>query len=163
MVYNGYAGAYNVKAYRALSGHGGNGHTVSIVKNGNSVGELTLPFIEIRDASVIQDVVWNYPAAGSQVTSGEVTTTGPATLVALWWGDAFVLHQTAVPDNGFSVIESFLDLPPDSAVQCAVAYRQVDAAGTYHVTWTQAPQQGAVLYLIALQAGGDSIFANGFD
>lgn len=163
VVYNGYDGAYDIKAYRAMSGHGGNGHTVSIVKNGSSAGELTLPFIEIRGATTIQAMAQNYPEANSQVTSGDVTTSGPATLIALWWGDGFFLHQTAVPDSGFSVIESFLDLPPDSAVQCAVAYRQVAAAGTYHVTWTQAPQQGAVLYLIALQAGGDSIFADGFD
>lgn len=162
VVYNGYNGAYDIKAYTVMSGHGGPAHTVSIVKNGNSTGELTLPFIEIRGATVIRDMAQTYPAQGAQVTSGSVTTTGPATLIALWWGDGFFLDNTAVPGDGFSVIESFLQLPPGSAVQCAVAYRQVAAAGTYHVTWTQAPDQGAVLYLLAFEAQ-DRIFADGFE
>ncbi|MBN8727816.1 MAG: hypothetical protein J0H15_08955 [Xanthomonadales bacterium] len=164
VVYHGYDGAYDLKAYTALGGHGGAGHVVSIVKNGNSSGELTLPFIEVRNAAVIADSAEVYADAAPQVSSGSVTTTGPAVLVALWWGDGFYLQQTAVPDNGFTVADEFLDLPPNSAVQCVVAYRQVAAAGTWRVSWTQAPAQGAILWLIALQAqGGDGIFANGFE
>jgi hypothetical protein len=166
VVYHGYDGAYNVKAYTALDGHGGAGHVVTIFKNGNANGELTLPFIEVRDAAVIVDSAQVYADAAPQVSSGSVTTTGPAVLVALWWGDGFFLQQTAVPGNGFTVIDEFLDLPPNSAVQCAVAYREVATAGTYHVTWTQSPEQGAILWLIALQGPGgtaDEIFASGFE
>lgn len=166
VVYHGYDGAYNLKAYTALDGHGGAGHVVTIFKNGNASGELTLPFIEVRDAAVIVDSAQVYADAAPQVSSGSVTTTGPAVLVALWWGDGFFLHQTAVPGNGFTVIDEFLDLPPNSAVQCAVAYREVATAGTYHVTWTQSPEQGAILWLIALQGpagSADEIFASGFE
>lgn len=164
VVYNGYDGAFDIKAYTALAGHGGTGHVISIVKNGRPEGELTLPFIEIRDAPILQAVAQNYPAAGPQASSGTVTTTGPAVLLAFWWGDGYFLSQTAIPDNGFSIIENFVDLPPSSAVQCVVAYRQVSAAGTYHVTWQQSPEQGAVLWLLAFQAAEpDLIFADGFD
>ncbi len=159
--YNGYDGMFDIKAYVALSARGGAGHTVSIVKNGMGAGELTLPFIEIRGATALQGVVQNYPAQGPRVTSGSVTTTGPATLVALWWGDGNFLSNTAIPDSGFTVIESFVNLPPNSAVQCVVAYRQVADAGTYDVTWTESPNQGAVLWLLAFQS--KSIFANGFE
>ena len=163
VVYAGYGGAYDLKAYASLTGRGGDGHVVSIVKNGNGSGELTLPFIEIRDAASIIDRTWVYASAAPQVSSGSVTTTGPAVLVALWWGDGFFLHQTAVPGNGFTTVDAFLDLPPDSAVQCAIAYREVAAAGTYHVTWTQSPEQGAILWLIALQGSADAIFDSGFE
>ncbi|WP_139202805.1 hypothetical protein [Pseudoxanthomonas sp. GM95] len=172
--YNGYSGRFNNAAYVALSAKGGAGHQVRLAKTGEAAGEITVPFIEIRNAGVLQDASHNYPmpeamtrltnkvkrmlsgadaAAGTAaLTSGSVTTTGPATLVAVWWGDAYVYRMTAIPDNGFKVIDRFLELPPNSGVQCAVAVRQVDRAGTYRVTWTGSPAQGAILWLFAFQA-----------
>lgn len=177
VVYNGYDGKFNVRAYVALSAKGGAGHTVSVPKSGITVGEISVPFIEIRHAAVLKDVAQNYPVPGTvgrvanklarvwhdvagnpsvsstSLTSGSVTTTGPATLIAVWWGDATVYSMTAVPDNGFKVIDSFLELPPNSGTQCAVAFRQVATAGTYNVTWTGSPAQGAILWLFAFQSG----------
>jgi len=169
MTYRGYHGRFNTAAYIALSAKGGEDHRVSLAKHGAPTGEITAPFIEIRHAGILQAVASNYAVPGildrlggklmhgwrgSQVdlTSDSVTTTGPATLLAVWWGDAFVYRMTAVPDNGFKVIERFLDLPPSSGVQCAVAVRQVDRAGTYRVTWSGTPAQGAILWLFAFQA-----------
>jgi hypothetical protein len=60
--------------------------------------------------------------------------------------------MTARPDNDFTVIDSYLLLPDNSGVQCAVAVKQVDAAGTYHVDWVGSPIQGAILWLFAFQA-----------
>ena len=160
-VYRGYNGEFNVTAYLVLHAHGGPSHTVSIVKNNVPAGEITVPFIEIRDAGTLRSVAVNYPPASAALTSGTVTTTGPATLIAVWWGDATGLHHSAVPDNGFTIIENFVDLPPNSAVQCVVAARQVNAAGTYNVTWATSPVQGAPLWLFAFE--GDEIFGDGFD
>ena len=189
-VFDGYRGQFDVKAYVVEGGVGGVGHTVSVVKPGRAAGEITLPFIEIRHAGVLQDMAQTYPAAAPSLacsllgafgwsgcpppTPGRtrgtrylsapfkvvldgpsVTTTGPATLIAVWLGDAYAFDMTAVPDNGFTVIEQLLQLPPASAVQCAVAYRDVDAAGTYAVRWTESPNQGAILWLFAFQAGED--------
>jgi hypothetical protein len=149
---NGYGDRFNVKAYAALDAKGGPGHTVSFVKNGNAAGEISVPFIEIAHAGVLQDVSQNYAPTGLVMTSASVTTTGPATLVAMWWGDGGVKRMTAVPNNGFVVIDSYLKLPDNSGVQCAVAYKQVTAAGTYNVSWTGAPAQGAILWLFAFQS-----------
>ncbi|MEP6882470.1 MAG: hypothetical protein ABI866_10785 [Dokdonella sp.] len=162
-IYRGYGGVFDVKAYVVLAGHGGASHSVSIIKNGNASGELTLPFIEIANAAELIDVASNYPPAGTTATSASVTTTGPATLIAFWWGDGGGLVHSAIPDSGFTIIENFVLLPPNSAVQGVVAYREVAAAGTYHVTWTQSPEEGAPLWLFAFQSGTDRIFSNGFD
>ena len=175
-VYDGYEGRFDVRAYVVPMARGGRNHRVSIDKPGQPQGEITVPFVEIRHAGVLQDMAQNYPQPGviertagkferamrrlldtgpptsSSVTSGEVTTTGPAVLVAVWWGDAFVLHMSAAPDNGFRVIDQFLQLPPESGVQCVVAVRQVDRAGTWNVTWTGSPAQRAILWLFAFQA-----------
>ncbi|MDE2148400.1 MAG: hypothetical protein KGJ55_00945 [Gammaproteobacteria bacterium] len=174
-VFRGYHGRFDARAYVSLSARGGRDHTVSLTKNGDAAGELSLAFIEIRNAAVLQDMALNYPVPGrfdrflarlarplpnvlqkvlggsAALTSGAVTTTGPATLVAVWWGDAAVYRMTAVPNNGFRVIDRFLDLPPNSGVQCAVAGREVAEAGTYRVTWTGRPAQGAILWLFAFQ------------
>jgi hypothetical protein len=171
ITYHGYQGRFDTAAYVALPARGGKNHRVSLAKPGAPAGEITAPFIEIRHAGVLQDFAATYAMPGlaarlgrklgqgwpgADLRSGTVTTTGPATLVAVWWGDAFVYRMTAVPDNGFKVIERFLDLPPSSGVQCAVAVRQVDRAGTYQVTWRTAPAQGAILWLFAFQAGNPS-------
>lgn len=151
---NGYGDRFDVKAYLVLSAKGGANHTVSISKPTEAAGEISVPFIEIRQAGVLQDVAQNYAPASTVMTSGRVTTTGPAVLLAVWWGDGGVKRMTAVPNNGFAVIDSFLKLPDNSGVQCAVAFRQVSAAGTYDVSWTGVPVQGAILWLLAFQSGG---------
>lgn len=155
-VYTGYGGAFDVRGYYVEQATGDTGHTVTFQADGTPNGEMTVPFIEIKNAGELVDYAQNYPAAGNPLTSGDVTTTGPAVLVALWWGDATGLTHTAVPNNNFTTIESFVNLPPNSAVQCVVAVREVMTAGTYNVTWSETPDQGAPLWLFAFQqaAGG---------
>jgi hypothetical protein len=162
VVYRGYNGEFDVKAYAVFGANGGNGHSLSIIKNGVPSGEITVPFIEIRQTAALHAIAQNYPAASSVVTSASVTTSGAATLLAFWWGDATGLQHSAIPNNGFSIIENFVNLPPNSAVQCVVAVRQVASAGTYNVSWTQSPSEGAVLWLLAFQTG-DSVFSSGFE
>jgi hypothetical protein len=152
VVFRGYDGAFDVTAYVALAGKGGSGHSVRIDKSGYPVGEITVPFVEVTHAGVLKDMAQNYPAPGLVLTSGKVTTTGPATLIAIWWGDAGVKNMTARPNNGFTVVDSYLLLPENSGVQCAVAYRQVTQAGTYEVSWVGSPIQGAILWLFAFQS-----------
>lgn len=149
---NGYGDRFNVKAYVVLAAKGGPGHTVTFIKNGNAQGEISVPFVEIKDAGVLKDVSQTYAPTGTVMSSGSVTTTGPATLIAVWWGDGGIKRMSAVPNNGFEVIDSFLKLPDNSGVQCAVAYKQVATAGKYNVSWTGAPAQGAILWLLAFQS-----------
>ncbi|WP_243041001.1 hypothetical protein [Dyella sedimenti] len=152
VAYRGYDGAFEVAAYVALDGKGGAAHSVRIDKPGYPQGEISMPLVEIRHAGVLKDMAQNYPQPSLVLTSGEVTTTGPALLVAVWWGDAGVKHMSARPGDGFTVIDDYLQLPDNSGVQCAVAYRQVAAAGTYRVSWVGSPIQGAILWLFAFQS-----------
>lgn len=132
--------------YTRTSGSGGAGHVVS---NNTPVNdEITLAVVEVYGGP-IESWVWNEVLEGNPLTSGTVTTAGSATLVAFWWGDADAPgDKTAVPNGGFTVIDSILE--EGMLVQCAVAVRHVDAAGTYDVTWTATPTQGAQMWLVAV-------------
>lgn len=126
---------------------GGSGHVVRNTTPEDD--EITLAAVEVVNGTRIQQVVWS-EELGAPLTSRSVTTTGPATLVAFWWGDAGVdSNKTAVPNNGFVVIDSILQ--SGALVQCAVAVKNVAAAGTYDVTWTATPPQGAQLWLVAIE------------
>ena len=112
--------------------------------------EITVAVVEILNGGVIESRSWRYAdQAGPFQTSDPVTTTGPATLVAFWWGDANVDLHTAVPRDGFTVIDSVFIR--ESIVQCAVAVKNV-SAGEHTVTWDATPDQGAQLYLVAVQS-----------
>lgn len=150
LTYAGYD-RFDVRAYIATAGKGGPGHTVSIAKHGEPKGELSLPFVEVRNASRVQAFAQNYADQALVVASDEITVDGPATLLAFWWGDGGVKSMTATPGDGFQLIDAFVQLPDESGVQGAVAWRQVDAAGTYRVHWTVAPVQGAALWIIAIR------------
>src|SRR5213076_1048457 len=56
----------------------------------------------------------------------------------------------AIPDNGFTLIDSLG--PLGSYVQTAVAAKDVATAGTYHVTWDSGGNEGAQLWLVAVQS-----------
>jgi hypothetical protein len=139
--------------YAFTSAKGGPGFAVSTTTgkatNGNS-DEVTIAAVEVIDGTRIQAVAWNEVVQPQTATSMSVTTTGPATLVAFWWGDlTATVEQTVDTDSGFVVIDSVL--LPGSVLQGAVAARNVTAPGTYNVTWTATPAQGAQLWLIAVE------------
>ena len=134
--------------YAATAISGGAGHTISATTPADD--EITLAAVEVVDGAAVHDAQWNEVLAPAPLRSRSVTTTGPATLVAFWWGDAGVEQdKTAVPDNGFVVVDSVL--AAGALVQCAVAVREVADAGTYDVTWTATPTQGAQLWIVAVQ------------
>lgn len=105
--------------------------------------------LEVRNGGRVAQHTWREVPPGSPLTSASVTTTGPAQLIAFWFGDAGISLQTAIPNNGFQVVESLLI--NDAIVQVAVATKYAPAAGTYNVTWTATPLQGAQLYMVAVQ------------
>lgn len=126
---------------------GGDGHVIRTSTPADD--EITLAAVEVINATRVVQFEWN-EALAAPLTSKSVTTTGPATLVAFWWGDAGIHDdKTAVPNNDFFVVDSILK--SGELVQCAVAVKNVAAAGTYNVTWTATPAQGAQLWLVAVQ------------
>ena len=142
--------------YVRTAAKGGAGFQVSTTTgkttDGNS-DEVTLAAVEVIEGTRIQDYAWNVvvqPQTPVPVTSGSVTTTGPSTLIAFWWGDlTATVDQTVKTNNGFVVIDSILK--PGSVLQGAVAVRNAPSPGTYNVTWDATPVQGAQLWLIAVQ------------
>ncbi len=141
-------GSSGTACYVATNAIGGAGHVVTApVGTTYPYDETTLSVVEIINASRVQDFKWNEDLS-SPLTSLSVATTGPATLIALWWGDgnSATMH-TATPDNGFSVIHSVLST--GNLVQMAAATKTVGAAGSYNVNWTSG--EGAQLWLIAIQ------------
>lgn len=134
--------------YAVTGAIGGTDHTLAAPTP--ETDEITMAAVEVLDGGTIHDVQWNEVLAPDPLTSPSVTTTGPATLIAFWWGDAGVDDdKTAVPDSGFVVVDRIL--LAGALVQCAVATREVSAAGTYDVTWTATPTQGAQLWIVAVQ------------
>jgi hypothetical protein len=143
--------------YTFTSARGGAGFQVTTGTGQNGSGqldEITIAAVEVVEGTRIQGPVWNEIVQARDpipVTSLSVTTTGPATLVAFWWGDGFPhTPQSATPDGGFTLIDTNA-FETDSFVQCAVAVKNVSAAGTYNVTWTSTPIQGAQLWLVAVE------------
>ncbi|MDQ6703987.1 MAG: hypothetical protein M3Z96_13345 [Pseudomonadota bacterium] len=142
--------------YSSLSAVGGSGHIVTVPMLGwvasgifrPGSDEITVATVEVKNGGAIQDAQWNKVTAPPQ-TSLNVTTTGPATLVAVWVGDSWAPVVTASPNNGFTVINS--QLLAGCAVEAVVATKDVSAAGTYNVTWTATPTQGAHMWLVAVQ------------
>lgn len=158
--YQPYGGTFDAQVFIASRGAGGSGHTVSFSKPGHPTGEITIPLIEVIGGRLVDFSLVNI-GTGNTLQSGSVTVGGPAQLVAFWLGDAAGLNHTAAPNNGFSNFISFGTLPPNSAVQMFVASRQVSAAGTYNVTWTETPDQGAILVLAAFSDSGPNGYAPG--
>ena len=158
--YQPYGGTFDAQVFIASRGAGGSGHTVSFSKPGHPTGEITIPLIEVIGGRLVDFSLVNI-GTGNTLLSGSVTVGGPALLVAFWLGDAAGLNHTAAPNNGFSNFISFGTLPPNSAVQMFVASRQVSAAGTYNVTWTETPDQGAILVLAAFSDSGPNGYAPG--
>lgn len=145
--------------YVALDAVGGPQHTFSMTWGdaGGSGDEVTISAIEVRGATSIEDSSWVERSAASTLTSDPVTTSGPAMLVAWWWGSGGVrppgTSHVAVPGDGFTLAEGASALTSISSsgyVQVAVAYRAVETAGTYSASWTT-DDEGAQLYLIALR------------
>lgn len=145
---------FGMEVYGKASAAGGSSHAVSITKS-TATEESTLIVIEGVGASIPDTSIVTRAGAGAGVayTSASVTTTGPALLVSACGGDGGVdtTDQTATPEAGWTTIESlFLGLT--AYIQCAVAVKRVSAAGTYTCSWTPVENQGAILFLAAVQA-----------
>lgn len=145
--------------YVAANAAGDAQHTFSMTWGdaGGSGDEVTISAIEVRGATAIVDSSWVEQSAASSITSASVTTTGPAMLVAWWWGSGGVrppgTAHVAVPGDGFTLAaeaSALTSISSSGYVQVAVAYRAVDSAGNYSISWTT-DDEGAQLYLIALQ------------
>jgi len=129
---------------------GGANHVVSVNDPAGQFTEVSFEAVEVRNGGVVQDYKWNEVLNATIQTSASVTTTGPATLVAVWFGeDASSTPSVAIPNAGFTIIDGTGNSV--DTVQIFIATKDVAAAGTYSMTWTTTPLQSAELYLVAVQ------------
>lgn len=137
--------------WAAPQAKGGAGHTLTFAKDDYPKGEISMALIEVLRGGVV-DMIYKL-APGSNQSPGSLTVDGPATLIAIWGGDSGALDHTAVPDNGFAVIDSYLHFGGnfETGVQVAIAAKEVAEAGTYTVKWTSTPVQNCACYLIAVR------------
>jgi hypothetical protein len=144
--------------YAAIDAAGGANHVFSVTWGdiGGTGDEVSLSVVEVRGATSIEDESWVERSGASSITSGDVTTRGPAILVAWWWGSGGVREEgelhVAEPGDGFAIVtgaSALASLGRSGYIQVAVAQRVVSEAGTYRVTWTT-DGEGAQLYLVAL-------------
>jgi hypothetical protein len=136
--------------FGAVSAIGGTGHVVSSAKVSYPTDEITLSVIEVVGGGKIEDYSWKEAREGQPLTSGTVTTRGPAVLVAWAWPDSSNAKNECRPSGDFTLIDTQID--GDGAVQCFVAVSEVSTAGTYNVTWNASPTQGAQLWVAAVSA-----------
>lgn len=154
---------FGADIYFSGTGNSIGGHTINVDKVGgafNESEEATVFGVEVKNANVVQD--FNEAeillAGGPKTISVQVT--GPAVVVAFWWGDDGGGPHTANADNGFVKVQEYVDLQPSGgAVQGAVWAKQVSVAGTQTVTWTATPDQGAILQLVALGSAQNGVAA----
>lgn len=145
-----YGTAFQARAYISLAGQGQGNHTISFTKNDVISGEVSVAFLEAKNSDTLADSNVTYRNSGETLISGTVTVDRPAVLVAAWFGDGGSQNHTAIPtDSGFEVKESLLELPPNLAVQCAFAVKEVSEPGDYAIEWEATPEQGAILFLFA--------------
>lgn len=138
--------AWGTSLWADLGIAGGSGHTVSVACPDGD--EITVFAVEVKNGGAIADFIHTQNTSQSPLVSGDVTTTGPALLIAFWWGNGGAYEHTAVPNNGFTVLHSVL--VGGNVIQGAVATKSVDAAGTYNVSWTS-NDPGGQTWLVAVE------------
>lgn len=132
---------------------GGSSHTVSATKNSNFGLEATMLVFEIKNGTtIIAPAPVTRAAVGASVAYSPVsiTTTGPATLIAIWGGDGASGEHDANPDAAWTKGQG-LNLPNQFYIQAWTATRQVASAGTYSCVWTPTGNEGAILAMVAVQ------------
>ena len=145
--------------YGSLDAMGGDSHVFSMAWGdiGGAGDEVTLAAIEVRGGTRIEDVSWVERSAATTLSSLPVHATGPALLIAYWFGTGTVRPagsaHVATPGSGFTIVPGatgLVSLSTNGYIQVAVATRAVDVAGDYTATWTT-DDEGAQLYLVAVQ------------
>jgi hypothetical protein len=162
---HGYAGFPDSRMaiYRKEFGTGGAGHTFSadfgkFDTGGTASDEITHAVVELTGNAVLDTSSHVSRSGAASLTSGNVTTTGPAVLLLYVWGTNGVgvthfFHET--PSQGFTKLLqcTFEGDPSGGYIQLAVFAKRVYAAGTYSATVFTTNTEGAEIDLVAFKVG----------
>lgn len=123
---------------------------------GGGGDEVTVAGWQIVGARVLQSHSYVSRATAATLTSGTVTTTGPALLlaVALGTGPTGQTHVVTFNDGFTKLAAASAEGNPDNFgyIQESSAYKLVTDPGTYSVSLSYAIPEGAEIYLLAFQA-----------
>lgn len=142
---------YGIRVWQCLDANGGTGH--NFTQTMTQFDEVTIAVVEIRDGVFLQDFASDHPDNGEALTAPDVTITGPAELVSFFCGDAPTGATTSIsPSNGYTVRDiSTFDDHPNGYVPIGIITRSATTAGDYGTTYTESPDQGAIIWNIAIQ------------
>ena len=149
---------YSCRGYRAYEAAGGSNHTLTVTKSSGNTEELTSAILAVTTSEVFDSavVVRNANGAGASHTSGVVTTTKGALLVAIGsgTGNVNVTAPTQTWPSEWTVLQSVARSEaqaPNGHIPFYLAVRQVATPGDYSVAVQTAINEGIMLALYAMQ------------
>lgn len=149
---------YSLRGYRCYGASGSSNHSVTGTKTSSTAEEATIGLLALSGGTIVSSSVVQRVAAGAgaTLTSGTVTTTGPALLVAVASGDGNV---NATPPSqtwpGNWTVRQAIAYgsadAPNGHVPLYIATREVASAGDYTVGVQMTINEGATIALYAVQ------------
>jgi hypothetical protein len=139
--------------YICTNAAGGSGHTFTWP--GEAEMESTIMVVEVKNGGRVASVTTNAvgTVSGTQ-TSAYCANTGPASVVAVWAGDAGATSSSATPNNSFNVLDT--QSLASGYVEGVTASKDLSAAGNNDVTWTQNIGQGANMRMVSVQGAAST-------
>lgn len=143
-----------------LGAAGGSLHTwsASIGNVGGNEDEVMIAGLEIFGAPILQSssIVERADGSAATITSGTVTTTAKALLVAIVFGNGNVNQEHVFTFlDGFSKVARACaegDVNPNGYIQVEIATRLVDIKGTYSFRAQGTASEGGQMALLAFQS-----------
>lgn len=151
---------YSLRGYYSYAAGGGSAHAVTGTKSSSTAEEATIALLALSGGTIVSSSVVQRVAvgAGATLTSGTVTTTGPALLVASCSGDgnvnATAPTQTWPTGDGWTVQQSVAygsADAPNGHIPLYIATKEVTIAGDYTVGVQMTINEGATVSLYAVQ------------
>lgn len=149
---------YSLKGFRSYAAAGSSNHSVSGTKSSSTAEEVTVALLALSGGTIVDSNVSQQVAAGAghTFTSGSVTTSGPALLVAAASGDGNVnaTAPTQTWPGDWTVRESVAfgsGDAPNGHVPLYIATKEV-GAGTHTVDVQVTINEGITIALYAVQA-----------
>lgn len=150
--YPDYAG-YGQAVWITRNAVGGASHTFSTFVT--AFDECTMMVVEVKGAPFVASKAFSTQAnsgAGATQNVGPVVATAECAFLSTWAGAGPVgTNHTASANQGLAELEFYGTDNPNGYVQMELA-GAVKSAGSYTVTWSHTPNQGAIERAIVLQA-----------
>jgi hypothetical protein len=131
--------------------------SLSFAKPVHPAEEITVAAFSIQGGGTIGTPSIAETTSGATATTGTVTTSGPAVLMAWHSGDTGVTGSRDADPNAAAIADGWAkvlsyELTDAAHVQVAVAIRTVMGAGTYSITWDHTPTERAIVGIVAVEA-----------